>query len=334
MRAWSLTDGTSDIEDSCLAVVEAVADRVERRRVWPRAFWRWLPVWRPIDPRDAPERGYGPIAPRSGDPWPELIVASGAVAAPYLARAKKASGGRSLAVFIGEGAPASADLVVALGHEHRQRGARLVIGAPPHRIDGVRLAAARGGPSPFQGEGPRVAVLVGEGPGKRGMTSEDIARLVAGVRRLRMDGAVIAVRAPRSVPRASLLALAEVAHYIWDGEGSDPFLALMAHADAIVTAATSARIVSESLAAGAPVHAFMPASASTAVCSLVSSLARNGLVRPFSGTIEAGRAPVLDSTRDIARAIDAIISTRAVLKPGAGTAAPRRQRETNGPTSR
>jgi mitochondrial fission protein ELM1 len=336
MRAWSLTDGTADFEDSCLAVAEAVADRVERRRVSPRALWRFLPRWAPIDPREAPERGAGPIAPRPGDPWPELIVAAGARSARYLARAKKASEGRSLAVFLGSGAPSNADLVVTLNHELPGPAGSLSVAVPPHRIDPVRLLAARGGPPPVtrRGAGPLVGVVIGEGPGRHGMTPEDLARLAASLARVRSEGATIAIRAPRTVGEGSLVALRAVAHYTWDGEGPDPQLALMAHADALVTAATSARIVSESLAAGTVVYAFVPTTAATSVCSLVSSLARRGYLQPFTGQIEHGRAPILDSTREIARAIDAMISTRAVLRPGAGAPTPRRQRETNGPTSR
>ncbi len=334
MRAWSLTDGDIDLEEECLGVAEAVADRVERRRVAPRALWRLLGVFGSIDPRDAPEGGAGPIAPRGEESWPALIVAAGPTAAPYLARAKAASGGRSLAVYIGaRGAPAAADLVVAL-EQDRFRGPNVaVVAAPPHRVGPVRLAAARGGPAPFGvgAAGVRVGVMLGDG---RSLSGEDLARLLAGLTRLSDNGVSLVARPARDASETFRLAMRGVTHYLWDGEGADPYISILAHVEALVVVATSTRVISEALSVGCPVMTFLPAAAPRRVRAFVDTLARRGLIRPFVGRIESYPHAPVDSTRDVAHAIHALAATRAVLRPAAGRTARTRARETNGPAAR
>jgi mitochondrial fission protein ELM1 len=46
--------------------------------------------------------------------------------------------------------------------------------------------------------------------------------------------------------------------FFWDGDGENPYLALLALADAIVVTADSANMVGEAAATGAPVLVFEP----------------------------------------------------------------------------
>ena len=104
----------------------------------------WLMPRGPIDPRDGPERPNSPIRP----PFPDIVIASGRRAVPYLRAVKKASNGLSFTVFLkdprtGTGA---ADLIWVAEHD-RLRGANvLVTTTSPHRLAPERLAQARANP--------------------------------------------------------------------------------------------------------------------------------------------------------------------------------------------
>ncbi len=331
MRAWVLTDGAPDREEACLGVAEAVAERIERRRVAPRAPWRWLAPWGPLDPRDAPERGSRLILPAQGAAWPDLVIGSGRIAAPYLARIKKASGGGVVTVFIGDrvgrfppdlvGAPAGGR---APAHAVRPR-------TWPSRVNALRLAAARGAPPllPPELPGPRVGVLI-DAP----LVAEDAARLVAGLRRLREQGAALSVRPPAGAPEALLLALAGVAHYLWAQDRPDPYMSVLGQSEALVVTAQSTRMLSDAVVTGAPVLTFLPQGAPRAVRRVLEALAAQGLTRPFAGDLDAYAYAPPDSTREVAHAIHALVTTRAALRKERVRRAPARTRETNGPSSR
>lgn len=332
LRAWTLTDGTPDDETRCLAVAEAVADRVERRVVAPRAPWRWFAPFGSIDPRDAPERASSAIAPRRG--WPDVVVAAGRRAVPYLAAVKRASRQRVVTVLLGDSAlgARAADLV-AVRDGSRLAGANVLRTlAGPHRIDAVRLAAARGGPAPGPDcAGPRVAVLLG---GRRAWSHEDGRRLAAGLARLAGEGATVFAVARRDAPVAHDLAARDAAAYVWDRCGRDPRIALIAHADAIVVAGDDALGVDEAVATGKPVMVFRPSGLSSAAAGRIDRLAAHGLVLPFAGRLEAYAYAPLHAAAEIGRAVTALAATREALRPRTERRASARKRETNGPTTR
>ena len=49
-------------------------------------------------------------------------------------------------------------------------------------------------------------------------------------------------------------ALADTPSYIWDGQGENPYLAVLALADSLITTADSVNMVSEACFTGKPVH--------------------------------------------------------------------------------
>lgn len=333
MRAWVLTDGCADREDACLGVAEAVAERIERRAIRPRALWRWIAPWGPIDPRDAPERGAGPISPRGALGWPDIIVGSGRVAAPYLMRAKRASGGRVVTVFLGPNAPAhTADLVAVLERDSVRGPNVIVTASRPCRVNRVRIAAARGG-VPLVAEtvrGRRVGVVI---DGWR-FTEDDGVRFAAALRRLRDDGAVLLVRATRVTSQPLAMALRETAHYLWDGAGPDPLVPVLAQSEALLVSAGCERSLSEAAVTGSPIMTVLPDRASGSARDFAGRLTALGMARPFSGRIERFAYPPLDSTREIAQAVHALAATRAALGRTSSRSARARTRETDGPASR
>lgn len=337
MRAWVLTDGSAEDETRCLGVAEAVADRVERRRVAPRAPWSWIAPFGPMDPRDAPEfAAGGPISPRGG--WPDVVVAAGRKAVPYLIPLKRASDARTATVLLGGtlAGPAVADIVAAPDGS-RMRGPNVILSATrPHRIGPVRLAAARGGTPLVAAStvGPRVGVLLGGGPGGRRWSSEDTGRLAAGLRRVVGEGAVVMAAARRDTADRRDMALGGIASYLWDRTGSDPRIAILAQADVLVTAGDDLLGVDEALATGRTVHVFRPSRTPRRAAAALDRLETLGAIKPFAGRIELCERAALDSTAEIARAISALIATRAALRPRTERRTTARKTETNGPTSR
>jgi mitochondrial fission protein ELM1 len=309
LTAWVLTDGKAGDEGQCLGVTEALGLSPQIRRVAPRAPFFWLMPWGPIDPRDAPERPSSPIAP----PFPDLLVASGRRAVPYVRAVKRASKERTFTVFLKDPRTGAgiADLIWAPEYDAIRGPNVFKTLTSPHRVSAERIVAARANPDPRLAAlpHPRVAVLAGGHSRHLRYTDGDIRRFIAQLTDLARAGASLMATASRRTPpvlRDALVRLtAEHGGFFWDGTGENPYVALLALADAVVVTADSANMVGEAAATGAPVLLFELPQAYAKHRAFFAVLERHGAVKPFTGRLEAYAYEPLDSTPAIAQAVAA-----------------------------
>ena len=121
LTAWVLTDGKAGDELQCLGVTDALGLDAGDPAGQPARACRWLMPLGPVDPAGAAASARTrPIAP----PFPDLLIASGRRAVPYLRRVKQASGGRTYTVFLKDPRTGAsvADLIWVPEHD-RLRGA-------------------------------------------------------------------------------------------------------------------------------------------------------------------------------------------------------------------
>lgn len=306
LTCWVLTDGKAGDEQQCLGVAEALGLEPDIRRVSPRAPWVWAMPWGPVDPRERPGRPGGPLPL----PFPDVAIASGRRAVPYLKALKRASKGRTYTVFLKDPrtGPGTADLIWVPEHD-RLRGANVLATlTPPHRVSADRLAQARTHPDPRLAHlrQPRIAVLVGGDSRHHSFKQQDIEDLLQRLRGIADQGALM-ITASRRTPaplRRSLEMLAEEHNsFFWNGAGDNPYIGLLALADAIVVTADSYNMIGEATATGTPILVFEPSGGHPKLRTFLEGLQRYGAVKPFTGQLEARRYPPLDSTPVIARAI-------------------------------
>jgi uncharacterized protein len=308
LSAWVLTDGKAGDEQQCLGVAEALGLVPDIRRVAPRAPFSWLMPWGPIDPREAPARPASPIA----SPFPDLLIASGRRAVPYVKAVKRASGGHTFTVILKDPRTraSAADLIWVPEHD-RLRGPNVIATlTSPHRVSGERLAAARASPDCRLAAlpTPRVAVLAGGDSRHHRFTEADIARFLDGLTQVAHAGASLMITASRRTPPAlkeALRRLATERGFFWDGAGENPYVPMLALADAVVVTADSANMVGEAAATGMPVLLFEPSGGHPKLTTFIEGLKRHGAVKPFAGRLEAWSYEPLDSTPTIAAAVAA-----------------------------
>lgn len=316
LSAWVLTDGKAGDEAPCLGVCEALGLVPSIRRVAPRLPFAWLMPHGPIDPRDAPARAGSPIAP----PFPDLLVASGRRAIPYVRAVRRASDGRTLTVILkdprtGTGA---ADLIWVPEHD-RLRGPNVIVTlTSPHRISQERLASARGAPDPRLAglSRPLVAVLAGGDSRHHRFTLADRNRFVAALRAVGAQGAGLAITASRRTPPSLREELARLAQdtngFFWDGVGDNPYLAMLALADFVVASADSTNMVGEAVATGRPVLVFTPSGGHPKIDAFLAGLTARGAVHDFAGRLEGTPYAPIDSTGIVAAAIRERLAARGL----------------------
>lgn len=304
---WVLSDGKAGDELQALSVAEALGLVPEIHRVAPRPPFTWFMPWGPIDPRERPGALNSPVAL----PFPDLLIGSGRRAVPYLRFVKRASGGRTYTAFLKDPriGPKAADFIWAPDYDRIRGPNVLTTLTPPHRVSPERLAEARTEPDfrlallPH----PRVAVLAGGDSRHHRFTEADIARFVQELTALAESGTRLMITASRRTPRGLREALVGLAGkhngFFWDGTGENPYVALLALADAVVATADSFNMIGEAAATGAPILVFEPTGGHPKLRVFLDSLARQGIVHPFRGRLEGQAYPPLNSTFQIAKAI-------------------------------
>ncbi|WP_353186480.1 mitochondrial fission ELM1 family protein, partial [Bosea sp. (in: a-proteobacteria)] len=203
----------------------------------------------------------------------------------------------------------TADLIWVAEHDRLRGDNVLVTTNSPHRLTPEKLAAARAAPpAPIAAlQAPRVAVLVGGDSRHHRFTAADNGRLVGQLDALAASGVrLMGSPSRRTAPALSAAVAAVVARHggwWWDGRGDNPYLALLANADAVVVTADSTNMVGEAAATGVPILVFEPQGGHPKIAALLASLARQGAVHPFRGRLDGERYQPIDSTPIIADAI-------------------------------
>ncbi len=314
LTAWVITDGKAGDEVQCIGVAEALGAHVELRRIAPRPPLVWFMPWGPIDPREAPHRPGSPLAP----PFPDIAIASGRRAIPYLRALRHAAGPQTFTVILKDprtGAE-SADLIWVPGHDKLRGPNVIVTPTAPHRVRASDLEALRTRPDPRLARlrAPRAAVLVGGDSRHHRFSSDDIARFLSQLEAMAHSGHALMITASRRTPPALSSALAALAGrtggFFWDGSDTNPYKAILALADHVVVTADSTNMVGEAAVTGRPLLVFEPSGGHAKVSAFVHELIREGVAHPFQGRAEGATYAPIDATPLIAAAIRTAMADR------------------------
>ena len=220
---------------------------------------------------------------------------------------------------IGAGA---ADVIWVSEHDRLRADNVIVTLTSPHAFSADALARARSEPLPaiVALPRPRVSIVLGGHSAHHRFEAIDIAAMANATVTMAGSGAGLMVTASRRTPPELLLAVEEAIvrgsgslqnAFVWKGEGANPYLQMLANADAILVTGDSVNMVGETLATGAPVHVYEPSGGHRKISAYLERLISGGFVRRWRGNLEEWTYPTLDSTDDICAFIaDRYLSTR------------------------
>jgi uncharacterized protein len=307
-RCWILSDGKAGDEAQCLGVSERLGLVAAIRRIAPRMAYALLAPYGPIDPKDRADHAQSPLH----GPLPDIVIASGRRTVPYVRYLKRRAdlsraGAALLTVYLKDPriGKRAADLIWVPQHD-RLRGDNVVVTlTSPHRISPERLAAERAKPPPWGAEGrTTIGVVLGGDSQHHRFTSSDIAGFMSTLTAITAAGARLIVTPSRRTPPALAQDVAKLCAttggFFWDGEGTNPYLAILAHADHLIVTADSVNMLGEAAATGTPIHVFTPTGGHTKISSFVKGLFDHGAVRPLGEHLESWAYPPLDATDEIA----------------------------------
>lgn len=301
---WVLTLGIAGMDSQSLGLARELAQRgglrVVEKRIRPAFPWKHLPPELWVAPLRCLAAGSDPLEP----PWPDVVIGTGRLTIAPGVAIRKASGGRTFSIHIHHpGALRSRfDLVLVPDHD-RLRGANVLTyrgGLNVPRQDALDAAAQR-----FAGvfdalPKPRVAVLVGGSNRCYRMTPAWARGFAAQLRRMaEAEGASLLFTPSRRTDPAVIETLRRelggLPVWFWDGSGDNPYLALLARAEAFVVTADSTNMVSEACSTGRPVLVAQMPGGSGKFLAFHRQMREAGLTADFAGELRPSTyAPLND----------------------------------------
>ncbi len=258
---WALTTGEAGMRGQVLGLCERLGLAFTEKRIGLRAPWRWLPGHLCPFPLRGLAAGSDALVP----PWPDLLISCGRRSTAAAIAIRRVSGGRTLTVHLQNPRtpPDRFDLVIAHPHDEIDGANVMLTETTIHRVtpDKLEAAAAQFADHFAPLDEPRLAVLLGGRSRHGGFSARDTNRLVASLAAYRAVGYSVMITPSRRTEAAVTEAVAARFHddpqvSLWDGDGHNPYLGMLALADHILVTADSTSMVSEALATSKPVDLF------------------------------------------------------------------------------
>lgn len=312
LKVWAVSDGRAGIENQAVGLAEALGRRtpitLTTKRIALRSPWSWLPPGFVPAPRQALTVGSDPIE----GPWPDIFIACGRAATPFALSVREWSRERTFVVVLQDPRvnPREFDVVIPPIHDGLEGQNVLPIVGACHRVTPKKIAdAAETFPSPIEDlPSPRFAVLIG-GKSKRQDISAKRARAIADSLTAvqRATGGSLMVTLSRRTSAAARLQfqsyLAPHCAIFFEGEGVNPYFAMLGVADHIFVTEDSVNMATEAAATAKPIHILAVDGNAGKLARFHQSLARRGCARPFIGRLETWSYPPLLETDRAAAAV-------------------------------
>lgn len=312
IRIWVVSDGRAGIENQALGLAEAIGRRAPVRltikRVHLRTPYAWLPPGFVPAPRHALSIGSDAIEA----PWPDIFIGCGRTAVPFAMGVKHWSDGKTFVVQLQDPRvnPREFDVVVPPIHDGLDGPNVLPTVGACHRVTPERLDQELLDFTPALEElaPPRLAVLIG-GKSKRNDISATRARAIADSLTAvqRQTGGSLMVTLSRRTSDAARMQfrtwLAPHAAVFYEGDGPNPYFAMLGAADHVFVTADSVNMATEAAATAKPIHVLDVDGRAGKLQRFHESLARRGCARRFNGVLENWSYPPLLETDRVAAAV-------------------------------
>jgi len=305
---WVVTDGKAGMISQCVGLAEALGSDPVIKTVRLRTPWRDLTPYFRFGGRMQFTSDSDPLTP----PWPDLLIATGrhSVAASILVRRLARGKTRTVQIQNPVISAKHFDLVVTPRHDNLQGDNVVVTRGALHRVtpamlkEGADQLAWR-----LQHlKRPYISVLIGGSNGVYRLDADEMrsiaARLAACARALNASLIITPSRRTGEANHDILKdALVDVPHYLWTGQGDNPYFGLLGLADFIVVTADSVNMVSEAASTGKPVYVAALPGGSAKFWNFHQRLTEEGVTRVFEDKLEPYDYPPLD---DVAMVVDKV----------------------------
>lgn len=321
-RGWIITDDKVGMEVQARGVADALGLVYEHKRVAPQGLTRtFAPYSRP-----ARAERLGQPGSLMSPPWPQIAIATGRLAIPYIRALSRLAGPQTFTVVLQDPKTGArtADLIWVPQHDKRRGPNVITTLTSPHSFTQARLAKLRETePDDIAAlPRPRVAVVLGGKNAVYKFSDDADQRFADALAALAKLGCSFMITPSRRTHKR-LLDVVEAAtrgsaRILWDGSGANPYPDFLAHADLLVVTGDSVNMTGEACATGRPVYVYEPDRGSPKFARFHETLRAAGATRSLPGdltALESWTYEPLDSAAVIAAEIERRWTRRQQLLP-------------------
>jgi mitochondrial fission protein ELM1 len=312
LSCWVVTDGKAGMISQCVGLAEALGLDAELKQVRLRTPWRDFTPYIRLGGRMQFTSDSDSLDP----PWPDLLIASGrhSIAASILVRRLSRGKTRTVQIQNPVVSPRLFDLVVTPRHDDLEGENVVVTRGALHRVSAAMLkeGAEQLGWRLQHLKRPYISVLIGGSNNVYRLDAETMkslaSRLAASARALDASLMITPSRRTGEANREILKdALVDVPHYLWTGQGDNPYFGLLGLADFIVVTADSVNMVSEAASTGKPVYVADLPGGSPKFQAFHRRLIEDGVTRVFKESLEPYAYRPLDDVTIAAARVKALL---------------------------
>jgi len=302
------------MENQALGLAERMNLSVEVKRVILRWPWNRIAPFSVGSPFGCQTAQSDSLSP----PWPRLAIGVGRQSIPFM-RAIKDASPQTVTVQCQDPRTdlSKFDLVVPPEHDGLTGPNVFPILGSPNRITPEKLAEAKVRfASRFEKlRTPRLAVLIGGKNRAYTFDTETVRSLAQALIGLSKNFGLMVTTSRRTGPENTAIiqsALSGTGADLWQGgDGENPYLGVLAWADAFLITADSVNMACEAAATGKPIHIFPLRGRSTKFDSFHRALAARGISRTFEGQIRQWTYVPLDETGRAAKRVRELLDVSA-----------------------
>ena len=293
---WIISSGLIGCENQCLGVMERMGIKAKLKRINPsKVLSLTAPYGRPIFDKQLKS------------PWPDLAIAAGRRTIPYLRHIKRLSKNRCKTIYLQDPKINSEafDIVWAPLHDKIKGDNVVKTVTSPNRVNDDLLISSYNEWTHIFSKftKPLIGFLIG-GKSKAYKFNHSECNKILDSIRLTLDKGhtpliTISRRTPKNLTTRIKEILKEKEHILYDGEGPNPYFAILKASNIIVVTPDSANMISEAISVPKPVYFIDMESHSKRFKKFINTLVNSNHIRPFQEELDFFQNKKLDATQEI-----------------------------------
>ena len=295
-NSWILSSGLIGCENQCLGVIERLGIETEIKKIKPSMA---VSVFAPY--------GTAFLNPQVREPWPDLVIAAGRKTIPYLRYIRRASKKECKTIYLQDPRIDSKEFDIVWAPEHDSIKGNNVIKTitSPNRVTNELLNYHHDKwldkLSKFKG--PFIGFLIGGKSKAYNFNDDECEKIIQALNFVIINGytplITLSRRSPKVLSDRIKNLLIDKESLFYDGQGDNPYFAILKASEIIITTPDSANMISEAINVPKPVYYIDIKSNSKRFNKFINTLVNSGHIRPFENNIDYFQNKKLDPTKEI-----------------------------------
>ena len=247
------------------------------------------------------------LNPQVREPWPDLVIAAGRKTIPYLKYIRKASKKECKTIYLQDPRIDSKEFDIVWAPEHDSIEGNNVIKTitSPNRVTNEILNYHHGAwlDKLSKLRGPFIGFLIGGKSKAYNFNDAECEKIIQALNFVISNGytplITLSRRSPKKLSNRIKNLLINEKNLFYDGQGDNPYFAILKASEIIITTPDSANMISEAINVPKPVYYIDIKSNSKRFNKFINTLVNSGHIRPFENNIDYFQNKKLDPTKEI-----------------------------------